>query len=82
MINHSKQYIECKKAGLTGKGEFWSFKDKPELLPRFPNAPKNKKLMEAIASGEFNGIQTISCLKFGGMCSNQNLECKKLRGSI
>ena len=80
MKNHSTQYAECKSEGLTGTGKFQSFKDHPELLPAFPNLPKNKKLTEAINSGELKGFETITCLRFGGECNSGNLECKKLRG--
>jgi hypothetical protein len=71
---------ECKTQGLTGTGKFQSFKDHPEFLPAFPTFPKNRKLMEAITSGELKGLETIACLRFGGECNSGNLECKKMRG--
>ena len=79
--NHSTQMIECKKAGLTGDGEFMSFKEHPEFLPRHPWRTKLKPMMDAIKSGEMTGIQLVACLRFGGTCSNQHPECKKLRGT-
>jgi len=72
--------LECKKQGLTGKGKFYSFKYHPELLPVFPRLPKNKKLTEAINSGELRGLRATSCLRFGGECNSANVECKKMRG--
>ena len=69
---HSKQMVECEEQGLTGKGEFQSFKEHPELLPALQFLPKNKKLMEAIDSGELKGIQFTSCLRFGGICSSRH----------
>ena len=80
MKNHSTQMVECKTQGLLGRGEFKSFKEHPEFLPAFPNLPKNKKLVEAITVGKLKGLEGIACLRFGGECSNQHPECKKLRG--
>jgi hypothetical protein len=80
MKTHWLQAVECKKQGLTGKGEFQSFEDHPELLPAFPYFPKYKKLTEAIDSGELKGIQFTACLRFGGICSSNHEECRKMRG--
>lgn len=75
-IGFSTQFRECKKAGFVGRGEFLSFEDHPEMLPAFPSA----EMAKAIRLGEWKGIQTLSCLRFGGTCQSSNQGCRKLRG--
>jgi hypothetical protein len=70
------QARECRKEGMIGVGTFQSFKDHPELLPLFPN----KKMVEAIKSGVWTGVEQSSCLRFGGDCHSKNEECMKMRG--
>ena len=82
MKNHSKQLLECKNAGLTGIGELQTFKDHPEWLPAQPWRTKLKLMMDKIKNGELTGIQFTTCLRFGGNCSNQHPDCKKLRGTV
>jgi hypothetical protein len=70
------QFLHCKEFCMVGVGAFRSFEDYPELLPLFPN----KKMFEAIKSGEFKGFFPNICLKFGGDCNGGNVECRKMRG--
>jgi hypothetical protein len=71
------QFRECQADGLVTNGEFLSFEEHPEMLPAFPSP----KMKNAIQSGEWNGIQTLACGRFGGRCSSKNLGCAKLRNS-
>jgi len=71
-----EQFCECSDLGFHKETEFKSFEEHPELLP----APFNKKINEAIKSGEMKGIDFTVCGRFGGHCSSGNEQCKKLRG--
>ena len=73
---HRIQLSECKEQGYAGETEFWSFKEHPELMPLLPN----KLMMEDIKSGKWTGIDRIKCGRFGGICSSQHPECRKMRG--
>ena len=70
-----QQFCECAAAGYHGKGSFESFEDHPEKLPMFPT----KKMADAIARGEFKGIQHTGCLRFGGDCTSGHPQCQELR---
>lgn len=71
-----EQFIECTDQGYNTRTHFVPFKDDPSMLPAFPN----KKMREALKSGEWKGLETTLCDRFGGKCSSGNPECKKLRG--
>lgn len=71
-----KQLKKCEADKLIGVGEFFTFEEYPELLPAFPN----KKMVESVKDGSWKGIQTSSCLRFGGMCHSGHPDCRKLRG--
>jgi len=77
-IGFREQFIECSNNGLTEQTEFHSFEDNIDFLPLFPN----KKMKEAITSGEWKGIDLIICGKFGGFCNSGNEQCRKLRNVI
>jgi hypothetical protein len=81
-----KQLCECDELGYRKETVFYSFKDYPSMLPAFPN----KKMAEAIKSGEWTGNDFVKCGRFidsstddiqmKGMCRSSHPECRKLRG--
>ena len=75
MKSFHKQFCQCTETGYTDETEFLSFEDHPEFLPAFP---KNG-MKEAIESGEWTGINTIICGRFGGRCSGGHKKCKEMR---
>jgi hypothetical protein len=69
--NHSTQFKECKKAGLTITG-----KQITEIAVRYYKDGRCYQGPLEITSHE------ILCGRFGGVCSNQHPDCKKLRNSF
>ena len=79
----SKQFQECKRDGFTGKGELEKFSDHPELLPPLPRllySKKFKKFKKWVETDPNAGLETIKCLRFGGVCNSGHKDCRKLRG--
>jgi hypothetical protein len=78
MKSFQKQFSECAEEGKHGAGVFKSFKDNPGLLPAFPN----KKMLKDLKNGDWTGVRTIECLRFGGECSSANDSCRKMRKGV
>ena len=78
MRTYRDQLKECHELGLNKETRFDSFEENHGMLPLFPN----NKMTEALLSGEWKGIKTPLCGKFGGDCSSRNPECVKLRESF
>jgi len=73
MKSFREQLSICKDGGFTGKGPTLCYKKFPELLPF---DPKIRRMMLA----KENGLPTISCNRFGGICHSGKLQCRTLRG--
>jgi|SRR5581483_8888254 len=79
MKSFREQFIECSKNKLHGDGPFLKWKDHPELLPIFPKAAR--AVARVLKKDPEAGLQTISCLKFGGQCSSGHPQCRELRNA-
>lgn len=75
-IPFSKQFMECSTNGLTDKTKFFSFDERPDFLPAFPN----RKMIKLIKSGKWKGNDLIVCGKFGGICNSGHNKCRAMRG--
>lgn len=69
-----EQFVECASEGFHKKGKFISFEHHPEMLPLCPK--KGKKILNSGCEG----IDTIECGRFGGVCSSNHFQCCELRG--
>lgn len=69
MKSFKEQYVECREYGFHGKGEpLVSPNDLPlvqQMTPEQKSALKTKF--------------TVSCLRFGGICSSGNEACRQMR---
>lgn len=74
-----QQFIDCRKDGMHGEGPFMKWKDHPELLP-LPWSKAAKMIAEEIKKNPDAGMPTISCKRFGGICTSGNPKCRALRG--
>lgn len=75
MKSFREQFEVCAAEGMHGRGPVLNYAIHPGLIPHDPALGKFVVTIE-------DGLPTVGCVRFGGICSSGKAECKRLRNEV